>query len=67
MADHAAHNAAAYQAQQTLMSELEKMLVPAPQPPEPTVVVVESADGSDELGTRDFNHERWMQKSRSWW
>jgi len=50
------------------MDELDATINPPapPQEPEPTVVYVEAAEGSDQLGTSDFNPKRWMQKSRSW-
>jgi hypothetical protein len=51
------------------MGQLERMInPPQPQPePEPEVVHVEAAEGSDQLGTSDFNPKLWMQKPRSWW
>ena len=66
-ADRAMRNAAAYQQRQTLMNELEAMINPPAPPPEPTLVYVEAEEGSDELGTADFNIERWSKKPRSWW
>jgi hypothetical protein len=52
---------------QTLMGKLEKMLAPPPEPsPEPDVIYVEAVEGSDQLGTSDFNPKLWMQKPRSW-
>jgi hypothetical protein len=63
--DNAARNAIAYRQRETLMSELDALVTPPP-PPEPTVVYVEAAEGSDQLGTPDFNPKLWMQKSRPW-
>jgi len=62
----AVRNTVAYRNRQTLMNELEAMINPPPPAPEPTVVYVEAAEGSDQLGTPDFNPKLWMQKSRSW-
>jgi hypothetical protein len=60
-------NAIAYQQRQTLLNELEAAMTPPPSPPEPTVVYVEADEGSDQLGTSDFDASAWMKKSRSWW
>jgi hypothetical protein len=49
------------------MAELDAMINPPPPPPEPEVVYVEATEGSDELGTRDFNIDAWSKKPRSWW
>jgi hypothetical protein len=38
-----------------------------PPPPEPEVVNVKAVEGSDQLGTSNFNPKLWMQKPRSWW
>jgi hypothetical protein len=59
-------NQAAYQARQTLLSELEAMINPPAPPTEPSVVYVKAEEGSDELGTADFNIELWSKKPRSW-
>jgi hypothetical protein len=48
--------------------EVESAINPQPPPePEPTVVYVEATEGSDQLGTTDFNPKLWMQKPRPWW
>jgi hypothetical protein len=50
------------------MGELDAMINPQPQPePEPEVIYVEAAEGSDQLGTSDFNPALWMHRPRSWW
>jgi len=51
-----------------LINDLERQINP-PAPPEnlTEIVYVEAAEGSDELGTSDFNIEAWSRKSRSWW
>jgi hypothetical protein len=59
-------NAIAYQQRATLIGELESALTPPAPPPEPQIVYVEAEEGSDELGTADFNIERWGKKPRSW-
>jgi hypothetical protein len=66
--ENAARNAVQQRYRQTLMGELDAMINPAqPQPPpEPEVIYVEAAEGSDQLGTSDFNPKLWMQKPRSW-
>jgi len=48
------------------MGELERMINP-PAPPEPEVIYVEPYEGSDQLGTGDYNHDLWMKKPRPWW
>ena len=62
----AVQNASAYKQRQTLMNELEAAINPPPPPPEPQIVYVDAAEGSDQLGTSDFNPKLWMQKPRSW-
>jgi len=63
--ERAARNSVRQQQTRTLMGELERMMnLPAP---EPEVVYVEPYEGSDELGTRDFNVKAWMNKPRPWW
>ena len=57
----------ATQQQQALLADLERHFNPPPPPPEPEVIYVEPVEGSDQLGTSDFNPTLWMQKSRSWW
>jgi hypothetical protein len=65
--DTAARNALAQRQRQALVADLERMISPPAPAPEPTVVYVEAAEGSDQLGTSDFNPKLWMQKPRSWW
>jgi hypothetical protein len=65
--EQAARNTIAYQQRQTLLNELESMINPPAPPAEPTVTYVEAEEGSDELGTADFNIELWSKKPRSWW
>jgi hypothetical protein len=52
------------QQRQALLTEIDGIVNP---PPEPDVIYVEAAEGSDQLGTSDFNPKLWMQKPRSWW
>src|SRR5262249_41806449 len=55
------------QQQQALLADLERHFNPPPPPaPEPEVVYVEAVEGSDQLGTSDFNPKLRMQKPRSW-
>ena len=63
----AARNAVAVRQQQALLADVERHFSPPPPPPEPEVVYVEAVEGSDQLGTSDFNPKLWMQKPRSWW
>ena len=65
--DRAANNAMAIRSQNAAIASLEAMINPPAPPPEPTVIYVEAAEGSDQLGTSDFNPKLWMQKPRSWW
>jgi hypothetical protein len=65
--DAAARNAVAIRQRQALLADVERHFNPPPPSPEPTVVYVEAAEGSDQLGTSDFNPKLWMQKPRSWW
>jgi hypothetical protein len=65
--ENAARNAVRQRYTQELMGELDALTNP-PQPatpPEPEVI--ETVEGSDQLGTSDFNPKLWMQKPRSWW
>jgi hypothetical protein len=64
--DGAARNTVRRQQMSTTMGELEQMINP-PSASEPEVVYVEATEGSDQLGTRDFNYELWAKKPRSWW
>ena len=64
---NAVRNTLAYQTRQTLINELEAAMNPPPPPPAPDVIYVEAVEGSDQLGSSDFNPTLWMQKSRSWW
>ena len=50
-----------------MLADVERHFSPPPPPPEPEVVYVEAVEGSDQLGTSDFNPKLWMQKPRSWW
>jgi hypothetical protein len=51
---------------QALLADVERHFNPPPPAPEPEVVYVEAVEGSDQLGTSDFNPKLWMQKPRSW-
>jgi len=64
--ENAYRNTVAYRQRQTLLNELESAINPPAPPPEPEIVYVEAAEGSDQLGTSDFDPKLWMQKSRSW-
>jgi len=64
--DNAAHRAVAVRRQQALLADVERHFDPPPPPPEPEVIYVEAAEGSDQLGDRDFSVDAWMQKPRSW-
>jgi hypothetical protein len=68
--EQAMRNTMAYQARQTLMSELESMINPPAPPPEPepqTVVYVsEDEAGSSHFGP-DFNPKLWNKKINPWW
>jgi hypothetical protein len=45
-----------------------KSLLNPPAPPEPTVVVVQPEDdGSADLGSPNFDVDKWSKKPRSWW
>ena len=63
----ATHNVVRQQQTQTLMGELDAMISPPAPPPEPQIVYVEAEQGSDQLGTADFNIELWSKKPRPWW
>jgi hypothetical protein len=65
--DNAARRAVAIRQQQALLADVESHFNPPPPPPEPEVIYVEAAEGSDQLGTSDFNPKLWMQKPRPWW
>jgi len=65
--DAAARHAVAVRQQQALLADVERHLTPPAPPPEPEVIYVEAVEGSDQLGTSDFNPKLWMQKPRSWW
>jgi hypothetical protein len=60
-------NVVAVRQQQALLADVERHFNPPQPPPEPEVTYVEAAEGSDQLGTSDFNPKLWMQKPRSWW
>jgi primosomal protein N' len=64
--DRAANAAVRQQQTQKIMADLEQYFNPRAPEPEPEIVYVEADEGSDELGTRDFNPKLWMQKPRSW-
>ncbi len=64
--DNAARRAVAARQQQALLADVERRLIP-PTPLEREPEVVEAAEGSDQLGDRDFSVDAWMKKSRSWW
>jgi hypothetical protein len=49
-----------------VLNEVSNYFNPPAPPPEPEVIYVEAAEGSDQLGTPDFNPKLWMQKPRSW-
>jgi hypothetical protein len=66
-AENSARNAVAVRQRQVLIADIESHFNPPPPPPEPEVIYVEGVEGSDQLGTSDFNPTLWMQKSRSWW
>jgi hypothetical protein len=63
----AARNAVAVRQRQALIADIESHFNPPPPPPEPEVIYVEAVEGSDQLGSSDFNPKLWMQKPRSWW
>jgi cell wall assembly regulator SMI1 len=64
--ERAARTALVQRQRNALLTELDQMANP---PPEnlTEIVYVEAAEGSDQLGTSDFNPKLWMQKPRSWW
>jgi hypothetical protein len=51
----ATHNAVAIRQRQALIADIESRFNLPPPPPEPGVVYVEAVEGSDQLGTSDFN------------
>jgi hypothetical protein len=65
--ENAARNAVALRQQQALLADVERHFNPPSPPPAPEVIHVEAVEGSDQLGTSDFNPKLWMQKPRSWW
>jgi hypothetical protein len=48
-----------------LAADLENSTNPPPAP-EPEVIYIQATEGSDQLGTSDFNPKLWMQKPRPW-
>jgi hypothetical protein len=63
--ENATRNAIAYQHQQTLMGELERMLSPPapPPPPEPEVVYVADDElGSPNIADENYNPRYWLDK-----
>jgi hypothetical protein len=65
--DAAARNAVAIRQRQALLADIERHFNPPLPTPEPEVIYVEAAEGSDQLGDRDFSVDAWMKKPRSWW
>ena len=61
--ENAQRNALAYQQRQTILSNLEAMINP-PQPPEPTVVVIEADQEADEFCGVKVTRPN---PRRSWW
>jgi hypothetical protein len=64
LAHHAQMRQALLQHHAAMIADIERHFNPPTPAPGPEVIYVEATEGSDQLGTSDFNPKLWMQKPR---